>query len=110
MFGQVFKWIDLIDDLTENVVEDIIDTRTATQLSDRIINKATFKLFFVCCNKLLDQGKDERSIINSVERIASHCSDREVCQFLLLISKRSLDLRAEQRDRSLDVVDKDSVQ
>ena len=61
--GKVLERIYTIDDLVENLVKDIVDTRAAEALNCNLINKSTVYLLVVVFQECVDQVEHDLTLV-----------------------------------------------
>ena len=107
MFAEILKWIDPIDDVSENLVEDVIDTSAAQALHGHVAHEPSFQLFGVFFEEFADQVQNDwtHAVLVHGEVLLIVCE-----QFSLFLLDGERDLLSEIGDAALDVADQDAIE
>lgn len=91
-------------------MEDKVNPRTALNLDCRVLHELSVKFFAVSVDKLIDQSKDEGTVVHVVSWTTVYRRNLVLLELPLLLLCSDSNLPVQRRDALLNVTDKNHVQ
>lgn len=107
MFGKVLEWVNSVDNVLENLVENEIDAGASQTLRGHVSDKPALQLLAILFDEFTDQVQDDGAHAVLVNGQVLGVVGQ---QLSLLLLNRQSDLLGKVWDAALNVPDKDAVE